>query len=80
MTDAARARLMVALATVPPLTCCDCGALVRLERAVSVKRGPVALDLCPACYALDLAGRCPVCGADDPGPGCSTCRASVVRR
>jgi hypothetical protein len=53
MSDEARARLMVALATVPPLTCADCGALVSLESAVTVKRGGRALDLCAACVALD---------------------------
>jgi hypothetical protein len=44
-----RARLMVALATVPPLTCADCGALVPLQNAVTVRRGPVCVDLCPVC-------------------------------
>ena len=53
MTQEARAQLMVALAAVPPLTCCDCGALVRLESAVTVTRGGRALDLCPACETLD---------------------------
>jgi hypothetical protein len=48
-----RARLMLALALCPPLTCADCGALVPLERAVTVRRGPLAFDLCPVCLALD---------------------------
>ena len=49
MTDAARARLLVALATITPLTCCDCGGPVPLQHAVTARRGAEILDLCPDC-------------------------------
>ena len=43
------ARMLASLATITPLTCYDCGGPVLLQHAVTARRGPEILDLCPDC-------------------------------
>jgi hypothetical protein len=46
-----RARLSLALASLPPLHCADCGKQVSLPFATSAVRAGVCVDLCPSCAA-----------------------------
>jgi hypothetical protein len=51
-TDEGRAKLIAALASIPPLTCADCGASVPLQRSVVGVRDGVRVDLCAVCALL----------------------------
>jgi len=46
-----RARLLLALAALPPLHCADCGKQVSLPFAVPAQRAGAYVDLCPSCAA-----------------------------